>query len=167
MRSLQLECAMSLQVSKSTTKLVVMCIWLGSMLLSAPPLFGINRFVYEVHTLSSIYISTTRHVQGYLYSSSIDYLTRDDPASTAYCWLLLLLAWGLPNILILASHILIIAIYRSEQELMFVLTVVLSCIETITMMLTSAVQHSTHNMTTLHRTRELNMNTVSLYLHVP
>ena len=59
MRSLQLECALSLQVSKSTTKLVVMCIWLGSMLLSAPPLFGINRFVYEVHTLSSIYISTT------------------------------------------------------------------------------------------------------------
>ena len=58
----QLECAMSLQVSKSTTKLVVMCIWLGSMLLSAPPLFGINRFVYEVHTMSSIYISTTSHV---------------------------------------------------------------------------------------------------------
>ena len=58
MRSLQLECALSLQVSKSTTKLVVMCIWLGSMLLSAPPLFGINRFVYEVHTMSGIYTST-------------------------------------------------------------------------------------------------------------
>ena len=106
------------KVSKSTTKLVVMCIWLGSMLLSAPPLFGINRFVYEVHTMSSIYISTTRRVQGYLYSSSIDYLTRDDPASTAYCWLLLLLAWGLPNILILASHILIIAVYRPETRLL-------------------------------------------------
>ena len=115
-------------MSKSTTKLVVTCIWLGSMLVSAPPLLGMNRFVYEVHTLSSIYISTYAvkylhiyHVQGYLYSSSIDYLTRDDAASTAYCWLLLLLAWGLPNILILASHILIVTIYRSEETLTSVL----------------------------------------------
>ena len=61
------------------------------------------------------------YIQGYLYSSSIDYLTRDDAASTAYCWLLLLLAWGLPNILILASHILIVTIYRSEETLTSVL----------------------------------------------
>ena len=34
---------------------MVMSIWLGSMLLSAPPLLGINRFVYEVKTMSSVY----------------------------------------------------------------------------------------------------------------
>ena len=119
------------------------------MLVSAPPLLGMNRYVYEVHTLSSVYIYTILctcayhhiyHAQGYLYSSSIDYLTRDDAASTAYCWLLLLLAWGLPNILILASHIIIVTIYRSEERGdTNVCTTVLSCIETIIMMLTSAI----------------------------
>ena len=72
------------------------------------------RGTYTVKYLH-IYNLHIYHAQGYLYSSSIDYLTRDDAASTAYCWLLLLLAWGLPNILILASHIIIVTIYRSEE----------------------------------------------------
>ena len=130
--------AMWLQVSKSTTKLVVTCIWLGSMLVSAPPLLGMNRFVYEVHTLSSIYISTYLPCPGL----PLLQLHRLPHAGwrRQHGVLLAAAAAGLgppkhphPRLAHHHRHHLQV---RGDTNLC---TTVLSCIETIVMMLTSAI----------------------------
>ena len=49
--------------------------------------------------------------QGYLFGSTVDYLTTE-PDQVFFVYLLLCSAWLLPNILIFSSHIIVIAIYR-------------------------------------------------------
>ena len=53
----------------------------------------------------------TIYLQGYLYSSSIDYLTTLQPG-LSYTWLLMAIGWLLPNMLIIMSHATVIATYR-------------------------------------------------------
>jgi hypothetical protein len=50
-------------------------------------------------------------MQGYLYSSSIDYLTTLQPG-LSYTWLLMTIGWLLPTILIILSHATVVATYR-------------------------------------------------------
>ena len=50
--------------------------------------------------------------QGYLYSSTVDFLA-EDPASLSYTWLLMITGFILPNIFIISSHVFVCHIYRS------------------------------------------------------
>ena len=49
--------------------------------------------------------------EGYLYSSSIDYLD-PAPSATSYTWTLLGVGWVLPNLALASSHTLIICLYK-------------------------------------------------------
>ena len=49
--------------------------------------------------------------QGYLYSSTIDYLTTLKPA-LSYTWLLMAIGWILPMMLIILSHATVVWVYR-------------------------------------------------------
>ena len=54
--------------------------------------------------------------QGYLLSSSIDFLAMDS-RSLSFTWFLMLVGWILPNFLILSSHVIVITSYRSPGEM--------------------------------------------------
>ena len=54
------------------------------------------------------------YVQGYLLSSTVDFLAVDS-WSLSYIWLLMVVGWFLPNLLILSSHVIVILTYRSAQ----------------------------------------------------
>ena len=57
-------------------------------------------------------IHNCRYVyEGYLYSSSIDYLD-PAPSATSYTWTLLGVGWVLPNLALASSHTLIICLYK-------------------------------------------------------
>ena len=49
--------------------------------------------------------------QGYLYSSTVDFLA-EDPMSLSYTWVLMLSGFIIPNIFIISSHIFVCNIYR-------------------------------------------------------
>ena len=51
-------------------------------------------------------------VQGYLFSSTVDFLSLD-LSSLTYTWLLMCLGWIFPNIFIISSHIFVCLVYRS------------------------------------------------------
>ena len=51
------------------------------------------------------------YTQGYLYSSTVDYLTTLQP-SLSYTWLLVTIGWLLPNIIIIISHATVVIEYR-------------------------------------------------------
>ena len=50
--------------------------------------------------------------EGYLYSSTVDFLA-EDPLSLSYTWTLMLSGFIIPNILIISSHIFVCSLYRS------------------------------------------------------
>ena len=83
------------RITKSKTMLVVMAIWISALVTSILPLLGWNRYIYE----------------GYLYSSTVDYLTTLQP-SLCYTWLLMTIGWLLPNIIIIISHATVVIEYR-------------------------------------------------------
>ena len=68
-------------------KLVIIVIWSISTVISLAPLMGWNRYTYE----------------GYLYSSTIDYLSQDK-FHIMFNWLLFSIAWLAPSLVILYSH---------------------------------------------------------------
>ena len=91
-------------------RILVAIVWMLAVIFSLPPLFGWNRYVYEVIQMlyyNYIYV----RLQGYLYSSSIDYLAVDQ-SSVSYTWTLLVVGWLTPNVIILSSHALVICLYK-------------------------------------------------------
>ena len=83
------------KITKSKTMLVVIGIWISALVTSILPLLGWNRYIYE----------------GYLYSSTVDYLSTAQP-SLSYTWLLMTIGWLLPNIIIIISHATVVIEYR-------------------------------------------------------
>ena len=75
---------------------------------SSSPL--INFQIFNFLNISRGYSSSL--FQGYLLSSSIDFLAMDS-RSLSFTWFLMLVGWILPNILILSSHVIVITSYRS------------------------------------------------------
>ena len=49
--------------------------------------------------------------QGYLYTSTVDYLTQD-PAHISYIWILMVSGWMLPNIVMVTFHAMVIIAFR-------------------------------------------------------
>jgi len=90
------------RISMLKMRILVCIVWTLAAIFSLPPLFGWNRYVYE----------------GYLYSSSIDYLALDE-ASVSYTWILLVVGWLTPNFIILSSHALVICLYKKNNIEMF------------------------------------------------
>ena len=101
---------------------LVVSMWITALAVSMAPLLGWNRYIYEVgwhiiknDNLKSIYENYSWHsLQGYLYSSTVDYLTTLQP-DLSYTWLLMLLGWLLPNVLIIMSHATVVWVYRWED----------------------------------------------------
>ena len=97
-------------------KYVVGGVWLGTITLGFLPLCGWNRYVYEVvsqpHGLDRF--SSNNSSQGYLYSSTVDFLAVD-PVSLSYTWVLMLSGFIFPNIFIISSHLFVCNIYRSAS----------------------------------------------------
>ena len=61
---------------------------------------------------SDIFLYTIPYsTKGYLYSSTVDYLTTLQP-SLCYTWLLMTIGWLLPNIIIIISHATVVIEYR-------------------------------------------------------
>ena len=58
------------------------------------------------------------YFQGYLYSSTVDYLSTSQPA-LSYTWLLMAVGWLLPNIIILMAHGSLIVNYRYKASIYF------------------------------------------------
>ena len=79
---------------------------------SSSPL--INFQIFNFLNISRGYSSSL--FQGYLLSSSIDFLAMDS-RSLSFTWFLMLVGWILPNILILSSHVIVITSYRSPGDL--------------------------------------------------
>ena len=52
--------------------------------------------------------------EGYLYSSTVDFLATSD-TDMLYTWTLLLIGYIIPNIFIFLSHLTIITIYRNNN----------------------------------------------------
>ena len=94
------------RITKSKTVLVVMAIWISALVTSILPLLGWNRYIYE----------------GYLYSSTVDYMTTLQPA-LSYIWLLMAIGWILPNVLIVMSHATVIWVYRYVHGVHVCLTI--------------------------------------------
>lgn len=99
------------EVARSLMKYVVTGVWLATIALGLPPLFGWNRYVYEVMRRRRGCMSPPNG-QGYLFSSTVDFLSLD-LSSLTYTWLLMCLGWIFPNIFIIFSHIFVCLVYRS------------------------------------------------------
>ena len=54
-------------------------------------------------------------MQGYLYSGTVDYISPTSSTGQYYIWMLLLIGFILPNVLILASHAIVIIGFRQES----------------------------------------------------
>ena len=52
--------------------------------------------------------------QGYLYTSTVDYLTQD-PAHISYIWILMVSGWMLPNIVMVTFHAMVIIAFRCSR----------------------------------------------------
>ena len=169
-----------LQLTRTKIKTIVLLVWSASVLISIPPLAGMNRFVYEVvryfplshqrekelskccllvvcitipspaRTFFNIpkfhfiwqscfwsvvlyflcerlplykgslqtvwfysYVCLTAGccMQGYLLSSTVDYLDTTQPG-LAYTWILMAFAWIFPNSAIFCSHGIVVHLYR-------------------------------------------------------
>ena len=63
--------------------------------------------------MDTLVISTVLlFIQGYLLSSSVDFLATDT-TSLSFVWLLMCVCYIIPNIVIFLSHIVVIVAYRS------------------------------------------------------
>ena len=51
--------------------------------------------------------------QGYLYTSTVDYLTQD-PAHISFIWILMVTGWMLPNIVMVTFHAMVIIAFRHD-----------------------------------------------------
>ena len=74
-----------------------------------PPKHGLDICLY--HFLDSQFIFYFNTRQGYLYSSTVDYLTKLQPA-LSYTWVLMTIGWLLPNMVIAISHASLAIQYR-------------------------------------------------------
>ena len=83
------------RITMAKMMMVVVSIWLAAMIISLPPFLGWNRYIYE----------------GYLYSSTVDYLSTS-LTDLSYTWMLMTMGWVLPNLLIMVSHASTVTIYR-------------------------------------------------------
>ena len=63
---------------------------------------------YKISSVIKKYLSVS---QGYLYTSTVDYLTQD-PAHISYIWILMVSGWMLPNIVMVTFHAMVIIAFR-------------------------------------------------------
>ena len=78
--------------------------------------------LWKDHSLSIVVVSgwcnqvVLLFTQGYLLSSTVDFLA-EDPASLSFIWLLMVVSYIIPNIIIFISHSVVIIAYRYHHHL--------------------------------------------------
>ena len=100
-------------VSMSKMKFYILIIWSAAIAASIVPLMGWNKYIYEVGSWYSLYSRPYFPAcQGYLFSSTVDYLSKDR-SSQQFIWLLLAVGWVGPSCATIYSHGSIVYINRS------------------------------------------------------
>ena len=88
--------------SKLRIKVVIIGIWSVAIMVSLAPLLGWNRYTYE----------------GFLFSSTVDYLSKDMTDMT-FNWMLFSIGWLTPSLVIIYSHLNILRANRTNNQALF------------------------------------------------
>ena len=104
------------RVSMTKMRSIVITIWIAAVLTGLAPLIGWNRYVYEVGQdtflqLYETFIIVQYLVQGYLLTSTIDYLSKSG-GDLSLVWVMMVVAYVFPSVFIMGGNAIILQANR-------------------------------------------------------
>ena len=98
----------------------VIIIWAAAIITALAPLFGWNKYVYEVST--AVMILFMSHCQGYLVSGTIHYMS-SSYSDMSLVWVMIIMAYMVPNLIIIGGNIII---FRAIKYSLFLIITIIA-----------------------------------------